>query len=68
MGSQTEDLDLAPGSTSYINFEFPSAWVCTIEIQKTEAAEAESELSKLKPNDAKRVKIPEMVSLDPIGK
>ncbi len=68
MGSQTEDLDLAPGSTSYINFEFPSAWVCTIEIQKTDAEAAESAISNLKPNDAKRVKIPEMVSLDPIGK
>jgi hypothetical protein len=68
MGSQTEDLDLAPGSTSYINFEFPSAWVCTIEIQKTDAANAEPALSKLKPNDASRVKMPEMVSLDPIGK
>lgn len=67
-GSQTEELDLAPGSTSYINFEFPSAWVCTIEIQKTDAAEALAALSKLKPNDASRVKIPEMVSLDPIGK
>jgi hypothetical protein len=67
-GSQTEDLDLAPGSTSYINFEFPSAWVCTIEIQKTDAAEAQDAISKLKPNDASRVKMPEMVSLDPIGK
>jgi hypothetical protein len=68
IGSQTQDLDLAPGSTSYINFEFPSAWVCTIEIQKTDATEAEKALSKLKPNDANKVKIPEMVSLDPIGK
>jgi hypothetical protein len=67
-GSQTEELNLAPGSTSYINYEFPSAWVCTIEIQKTGAAEAQDALSKLKPNDANRVKIPEMVSLDPIGK
>jgi hypothetical protein len=67
-GSQTEELDLAPGSTTYINYEFPSAWVCTIEIQKTGAAEAQDALSKLKPNDANRVKIPEMVSLDPIGK
>ena len=67
-GSQTEELDLAPGSTSYINYEFPSAWVCTIEIQKTGAAEAQDALSKLKPNDASRVKIQEMVSLDPIGK
>ncbi|HEY1208937.1 MAG TPA: hypothetical protein VGE85_06195 [Terracidiphilus sp.] len=67
-GSQTEELDLAPGSTTYINYEFPSAWVCTIEIQKTDAAEAQNALSKLKPNDANRVKIPEMVSLDPIGK
>jgi hypothetical protein len=68
MGSQTEYLDLAPGSTYYVNFEFPSAWVCTIEIQKTNAAEAISAISKLKPNDANRVKMPEMVSLDPIGK
>ena len=43
------------------NFEFPSAWVCTIEIQKTDAGDAESAISKLKPNDAKRVKMPEMV-------
>jgi hypothetical protein len=68
MGSQTEDLNLAPGSTSYINFEFPSAWVCTIEIQKASAAEAVAAISNLKPNDASRVKIPEIVSLDPIGK
>lgn len=68
MGSQTEELDLASGSTSYVNFEFPSAWVCTIEIQKTDAATAEAALSKLKPNDANRVKMPEVVSLDPITK
>jgi hypothetical protein len=68
MGSQTEDLDLVPGSTSYINFEFPSAWVCTIEIQKTDAEAAGSAISKLKPNDANKVKMPEMVSLGSIGK
>jgi hypothetical protein len=67
MGSQTNDIDLTPGSTSYIHFDFPSAWVCKIEISEPDAAYAESEISKLKPNDAKRVKIPEMVSLDPIG-
>lgn len=68
MGSQTADLDLASGATYYINFEFPSAWVCTIEIQRVGAEEAADAISRLKPNDAKRVKIPEMVSLAPIGK
>jgi hypothetical protein len=68
MGSQVEGLDLAPGSTSYVNFEFPSAWVCTIEIRKADAWDAKAALSKLKPNDAKRVKMPDIVSLDTIGK
>ncbi len=68
MGSQTEDLDLAPGSTTYINFEFASAWVNTLDILKTDAPTALSELGKLKPSDAKKVKMPEMVSLDPITK
>jgi Protein of unknown function (DUF2846) len=68
MGTQTEDLDVAPGATYYVNFEFPSAWVCTIDIQKIDASEASEAIAKLKPNDAKRVKVPEMVSLDPIGK
>jgi len=68
MGSQAEYFDVAPGTTYYVNFEFPSAWVCTIDIQKADASEATEAIAKLKPNDAKRVKIPEMVSLDPIGK
>ena len=42
--------------------------MCTIEIQKIDALEATDAISKLKPNDVKRVKIPEIVSLDPIGK
>jgi len=64
MGSQTEELDLVPAATYYVHFLFPSAWVCTIEITNIESSVAKGALSKLKPNDANRVKMPAIVSLD----
>lgn len=65
-GSQTLQLELAPGSTSYVHFEFPSAWVCTIDLLKVSASEAMQVISRTKPNDAKRIMMPDMVSLSEI--
>lgn len=65
-GTQAVDLDLAPDKTYYIHFDFPSAWVCTINASLAGAAEAMGIIAKTKPNDANRVKMPEIVSLAPI--
>jgi hypothetical protein len=65
-GTQAIDLDLAPDKTYYIHFDFPSAWVCTIDVTAVSATEALSVIAKTKPNDANRVKMPEIVSLAPI--
>jgi hypothetical protein len=65
-GTQAVNLDLAPDKTYYVHFDLPSAWVCTINANLVGAAEAMNIIAKTKPNDANRVKIPEMVSLAPI--
>lgn len=65
-GSQAIDLDLAPDKTYYVHFDFPSAWVCTIHLDLVDATNAMDVIAKTKPNDANRVKMPEIVSLTPI--
>jgi hypothetical protein len=60
------DLDLAPGKTYYVHFDFPSAWVCKIHVDQVDATEAMDVIAKTKPNDANRVQMPEIVSLAPI--
>jgi hypothetical protein len=65
-GTQVIDLDVAPDKTYYVHFDFPSAWVCTINVDLVSANEAMDVIAKTKPNDAKRVKMPEIVSLTPI--
>lgn len=65
-GTQAVNLDLAPDKTYYVHFDFPSAWVCTINANQVGAAEAMNIIAKTKPNDANRVKMPEIVSLAPI--
>jgi hypothetical protein len=65
-GTQAVNLDLAPDKTYYVHFDFPSAWVCTINANLVGAAEAMNIIAKTKPNDANRVKMPEIVSLAPI--
>jgi len=66
IGAQSIDLDLAPDKTYYLHFNFPSAWVCTLNLDIVSAADAMNVIAKTKPNDANRVKMPEVVSLEPI--
>ena len=65
-GAQAIDLDLASGKTYYVHFDFPSAWVCKINVDQVDASEAMDAIAKIKPNDANRVRMPEIVSLAPI--
>jgi hypothetical protein len=65
-GTQAVNLDLAPDKTYYVHFDFPSAWVCTINANLVGDAEAMNIIAKTKPNDANQVKMPEIVSLAPI--
>jgi len=65
-GQQAIDVDLAPGKTYYVHFDFPSAWVCKINLELVGATEAMDVIAKTKPNDANRIRMPEIVSLAPI--